>query len=564
MTVAITLLCLPAALRAQLQTKQRQTTKPPKPCAYAAVNSNCTLQLDRLNPVAPPTIYVRRGSQVTVTVTHALPFEYMTIDKKSVVAQLASDQFRNGFPDITAALGGLGIISVGGGAAHAEVRTGGPGQPPPVCPDHMISEQEIESCQTKLKDYLTADMHLNLNKNASAPAPEASSAPQPPPNLNFGTWVYSRLCWSRTLFLPLQPSGVTPVSPVHVCEDLPDSARPPDISKAENDLTKWVKDFSEGGADQLKFPPNDVGKTIDLLDVDIADAKKTITPGEYVTMKAAQQALHGAFETAAAYQSKMQGLLNAVTALTLDNEPSEFEKTITDLDAKDADKKEEKNYETQTWDINVGNKLAWIAGQIKADKFGDQITGLMGNLANAPTNQTVVEFKIEFLNEPRLEISSGLLVPVRPYHSFSEATPYSSATSTSGSCAAGTTIAPSAPTNCPIVQQSLTLAVVPNVSFNIPIHEFILGQQPAAWFFTIAPGYNSATTSATIGGGISFSYRSMVFSFLPLADRDTQLTGGFQVNQSAGTATSPTTANYWRFNGSVGISLRIPLGGGGS
>jgi hypothetical protein len=56
----------------------------------------------------------------------------------------------------------------------------------------------------------------------------------------------------------------------------------------------------------------------------------------------------------------------------------------------------------------------------------------------------------------------------------------------------------------------------------------------------------------------------MVFSFLPLADRDTQLTGGFQVNQSAGTATSPTTANYWRFNGSVGISLRIPLGGGGS
>ena len=80
--------------------------------------------------------------------------------------------------------------------------------------------------------------------------------------------------------------------------------------------------------------------------------------------------------------------------------------------------------------------------------------------------------------------------------------------------------------------------------------------------WTIAAGYNSATTSAALGTVLSFSYRSMVFSFVPIVDQEQQFTGGYQVNQSAGTATSPTTTNSWKVNPSIGVSLRIPLGGG--
>ena len=252
----------------------------------------------------------------------------------------------------------------------------------------------------------------------------------------------------------------------------------------------------------------------------------------------------------------MQGLIDEVARLVPYDGPNPM--TIHDLHASD------KNNEVQTWDLDAGNRLARIAGRVKADKYGDKITTLMGSLADVPTKQTVVEFKIEFLNEPRLEISSGLLVPVRPYHSFSEATPYSSATATSGTCTAGTTVAPSAPTNCPVVQQSSTIAFVPNVSFNILLgHEFVLpDRQRGAWMWTIAVGYNSATTSAAFGTGLSFSYRSMVFSFVPIVDQEQHLTGGYQVNQSAGTGTTPTTTYSWKVNPSIGISLRVPLGGG--
>jgi hypothetical protein len=561
MTAAIALLCLPVGAHAQA-------------CAYAAVNGNCLLKLDRLNPVAPPTIYVRRGSHVTVLVTHPLPFEHLMMDLKSSAAQLPADQFRNGFTDITTALGGLEII--GGGPLAIE---GGPTQLPPVCPDHTTSKNEIKDCQAKLKQYLTTNMKLNLKKAGQAPPQtprpesEAAEGAKPEPSLNFGTWVYSRLCWVRSLFIPLPPSGVSipqqsggsiPVAQAHVCKDLPDGAAPPDISEAENDWTNWVDKFSDGSTDQLKFSPDSLEKTIDSLDADIADAKKarTISAGEYVTMNAGEQALHSALDTAAAYHAKMQGLLDAVTALKSDNEPNEF--YISDVHFLDTDTKKEKVNEIQTWDLDTANKLARIAGQMKIDIYGDPLANVMGSLADAPTKQTFVEFQIEFLNEPRLEISSGLLVPIRPYHSYSEATPYSSATASTGSCTAGTTNAPSAPTNCPIVQQSSTIAVVPNVSFNILLgHELVLpDRQRGAWMWTITVGYNSATTSAAFGTGLSFSYRSMVFSFVPIVDQEQHLTGGFMVNQSAGTATTPTTTSSWKVNPAIGISLRIPLGGG--
>ncbi len=80
--------------------------------------------------------------------------------------------------------------------------------------------------------------------------------------------------------------------------------------------------------------------------------------------------------------------------------------------------------------------------------------------------------------------------------------------------------------------------------------------------WTIVAGYNTATTSAALGTGLSFSYRSMVFSLVPIVDQEQHLTGGYQVNQSAGTATTPTTTNSWKVNPSIGISLRVPLSGG--
>jgi hypothetical protein len=333
-----------------------------------------------------------------------------------------------------------------------------------------------------------------------------------------------------------------------VCDDLPSTEPVEPVPTASSALNDWKKKFDKGGGVLDQFPPDEVKKKIDALDVEIADAKKAgaITSGEFVAINANQQTLHTALDTGTSYKQKILDLKTRVEALTSDGDSASF--TISDLAAND------KNHIVQTWDLDSSNKLGRIAGLVKAEKYGDKISTLMGSLTDAPTNQTVVEVKIEFIAKSHLEISAGILIPFRQYHSFSVASPYSVATG-SGSCAS-TTLA-----SCPVVQQSLTIAVIPDVSFNFLLgHEFVVGHQRAAWMLTIAPGYNATTTAAAFGIGPSFAYRSLVFSPLAVIDRDVKLTGGYQVNQSAGTATAPTTTNVWRVSPSFGISLRIPLG----
>jgi len=554
-TAAIVLLCPYAAVRAQQPTKNDLKASASNTCAYSAINGNCTLILDRLNPVAPPTIYVRRGKQVTVIVSNPLPFEHLTIGEKSAASQVPPDVIANGFSAITTALGGLQVISESGLVKANEMSTIAAAEL--ACtPKPETSLADIKACQVVYKQALEDGLNLNLEKDSNAL-----------PALNFGTWTYSRLCWVRSLFIPLSPGGITPANATPICNDLPDPYGVPAIPKSEADLTGWIAKFSPPSGTfyspetkKLAFPSDTLGKNIDALDQFIAEAKQEswLDAADLFQVKTRQKALHAAFNTAKGFQTKMQGVLDTVNALP-NTETDKF--TISDLRAFDGSGRREKNNELDTWDLNADNELAKIATLVKADSYGDPILTMLGTLSDSPTRQTVVEFKVDFVNPTRIEISSGLLFPVRQYHSFSVATPYSSATATIG-CTAGTSTAPLAPTNCPIVQQTLTLAVVPDVSFNIPFHEMVIGQQRAAWMFTIAPGYNSATTTATIGAGVSFAYKSLVFSVLPLADRDVKLTGGYQVNQSAGTATSPTTSNVWRVNPSFGISLRVPLGGG--
>lgn len=481
-TSALLLSCLSAASLAQSTT-----------CAYSALNGDCALVLDRQNPIAPPTIYVRHGSKVTVTVKSQLPFEHLNMNLKAAAEQVPVDQFANAFQSITGVLGGLQIVST---RALAEA----------VAPcSQLASASEIKACQTEVAKQLLAQL-----------------SPDKPGN--FGAWTYSRLCWIRTLFIPLPSSVVKQNAAPEVCSDLPPDQAVQPVPTTSAALKDWKNRFKQGSEVLGNFPPDDVKKNIDALDGKIADAKKagTITAGEFVTIHANQQALHAALDTGASYKQKMSDLNDSVAALTSEGDSASF--TISDLNAND------KNHITQTWDLDSSNKLGRIAGLVKAEKYGDKIAALMGSLTDAPIKQTVVEFKIQFVAESHLEISAGILIPFRQYHSFSVASPYSVATG-SGTCTSTTL------TSCPVVQQNLTTAIIPDVSFNILLgHGFVLHHQRAAWMFTIAPGYNPSTTTAAFGVGPSFAYRSLVFSPLAVIDRDVKLTGGYQVNQPVGTA----------------------------
>src|SRR5579872_2402744 len=453
MTAAIVLSCVSALASGQSTT-----------CAYSAVNGNCTLTLDRQNPIAPPTIYVRHGSQVTVTVTKQLPFEHLSMDLKAAAEQVPVDQFANAFQSITGVLGSLEIVSTRPAAAAA--LAGAP------CPQ-PVSVTNILACQTDVAKQLKAALKVN-EKSSKDPT-------------NFATWIYARLCSARTLFNSLPSSAVTPNAVPAVCDDLPSTEPVEPMPTTSSALNDWKKKFDKGSVVLDQFPPDAVEKKIDALDVEIADAKKagTITAGEFVAINANQQTLHAALDTGTSYKQKIVDLRTRIAALTSDGDSTSF--TISDLAAND------KNHIVQTWDLDSSNKLGRIAGLVKAEKYGDKISTLMGSLTDSPTKQTIVEFQIEFIAESRLEISAGILVPFRQYHSFSVVSPHSVATG-SATCSSTTL------TSCPVVQQNLTTAIIPDVSFNILLgHGFVFHHQRAAWMFTIAAGYNPSTTTAAFG-----------------------------------------------------------------
>ncbi len=66
-------------------------------CSYTALNGNCSLTLDRLNPTTPPTIYARRGSIITVNVQNTSPIEDLTLNLKGTTSTVPFDAFQAGF-----------------------------------------------------------------------------------------------------------------------------------------------------------------------------------------------------------------------------------------------------------------------------------------------------------------------------------------------------------------------------------------------------------------------------------------------------------------------------------
>jgi uncharacterized alkaline shock family protein YloU len=205
----------------------------------------------------------------------------------------------------------------------------------------------------------------------------------------------------------------------------------------------------------------------------------------------------------------------------------------------------DKTYQSQVWVLNYANKLAPAVKKVSAQSSASD-TGSLAGLADTPTKQALVTLTVQFQSPPRVEVSAGLMVPLTPYHSYSTA-----AVATNGAITGS------------VVQETRTYTVVPMVSVNILVKDFIVKQQRAAWFGSVAVGYNPATSSVEFGVGPSFSWRSIVFGGLVDIGRDTRLAGGFTVGQSlpAGNPPKPLTATVWGVKPAAVLTIRIPLGG---
>jgi hypothetical protein len=451
-------------------------------CSYTALNRDCTIIVDRLNPITPPTVYARENAKIKILVINPSPYENLSLDWKSTTAAVPPDSFSTVFSALTGTLGKITVANV-----HGAVRGAA-----------EISAEQQKLLQEIQVPLISARPALALIKQVLEPPPlgVCSTAPD-----KLQAWL-DPTSWK---------SKVEPVLQTAIGE-----AAQSEAAHSYADLQKSV---------------TDLGKEIQTL--------VTASASELADLNLNQITLMDALSQRKDLGVRLATLLGAVQLVPSPDAGLKPVPEISEFPSKD------KTYQSQVWVLNYANKLAPVVKKVSAQSLPSD-AGSLGGLADTPTKQALATVTVQFQSAPRLEVSTGLMVPLTPYHSYSAAAVAKNGTITNS-----------------VVQETRTYTVVPLVSANVLIKDFIAKQQRAAWFGSVAVGYNPATSSVEFGVGPSFSWRSIVFSSFVDIGRDTQLAGGFTVGQSlpAANPPKPLTTTVWSVKPAAGLSIRIPLGG---
>lgn len=472
-------------------------------CSYAATNGNCKVDISRLDPVTPPTIYVKRGCSVKVSVSKPSPLEDLTLDWKSSANVIPPDTFQTLFSVLSGNLGKFTAIelirqaSVGPTAetinsSHCETDPTNCDNAPAI----TAAQERIMSAFQEFDPVKAAHDGLMSIKTALQPLPSPTDKMLPP-------W-YNAVAWRTGVAAQLQV----------------------DTSSAK----------------QKEFDFN-----LETLASEVTNFKKTHTDSQSVSkaviMDKNQASLNTAYDNFGNSLKKLDALQAAVKAIPDSDLGIAENAVIKDTTPGD------KNYETQTWVVNYTNKLGPTAKRVAGDTLKSEDSVLLSGLADPSPKTPLATITVQFQSPSRFEVSTGLMVPLTPYRSFGKAA-----------------VAKNGVVTDNIVQETKTYTVIPTVFVNYLLGERITNKQRSALFVTGGAGYNPTTTSVELGAGLTYSYRSLAFSFVADIGRDTKLAGGFTVGQSLGTgnAANPPTSTYWSVKPALAISVRIPLGGSGS
>lgn len=474
-----------------------QTATPPalKPCAsppavkfcsYTALNGDCTIFIDRLDPITPPTVYARPIARITIQVINPSPFENLSLDWKSTTAVVPPDTFSAVFSALTGNLGKITVLTT--------ARTFRRGPP-------QISEDQNKLLQDIQGPMETAQPALDMIK----------SVLEGPPVGLCSSDVSRLRAWLDPAWWKAQ---VEPTLEVAI-----QNATQGDVANSFASLQQRL---------------TDLGKEIQTL--------ATANASDLATLNVNQVALTNALSQRKDLVPRLAALLGVVKLIPDQVKGLVPNPVIVAFPSRD------RTYQNQVWSLNYSNKLAAVAKSISAQS-STPTGGTLSGLGDTPTKQPLATLTVQFQSNPRFEVSTGLMVPLTPYHSFSAA-----AVATNGTVTGN------------VVQVTRTYTVVPMVSTNILVKDFIALNQRAAWFGSVSVGYNPATSSVEFGVGPSFSWRSIVFSGVADIGRDTQLAGGFTVGQAlpANNPPKPLTTTIWSVKPAVSLSIRIPLGGGAS
>lgn len=500
----------------------------PQLCSFTGLNGDCTVYVDRMRPIAPPTIYARRGSKITLRVVNPSPFETVALDYKSGSDTLAPDMYS----------GLMNAVSGTAGKLQLNFMMEEIARPKLTNDEEMVKLlQETASSQRLLiseNDPTTVFRKIAMALNppphdACELISELDDDGYPSPWLAPGAWSKAV---QDVLSALEDPSKLT--------SDKLDALASP-LDTAVQQLQSGHLDTTDPDRQaRWKTAVAAVGDRQKALKVAIANRKKW--ENAQAQLAAADQAPHFVIPD----RTHLNALKYAISGMHLESfEGNDLVETATDPSSRDL------NYTTASWSLDYANKLT--------TPITDAIGGTSGAAATAPTAADILNgavpstslalLSVSFQTQPRLEFATGLMVPVRPFHS------YSTVAVASGGTVTGNTI-----------QEMKTYTVVPVALVNIEAWQRLVRQNSVAAFGSIAVGYNPTTSAVEFGVGGIFSWRYMQFGVLADINRDTQLSGGFTVNQPlpVSNAPNPLTTTGWGVKPAISISVRLPLGGGGS
>ena len=493
--IAFAFLCAFAALSGQYCSAQCDSPEA-STCSYTGLNRGCTIVIDRASPSTPPMIYARHGSAITVKVINVSPFEQLSVDFSSAKAVIPTDSFQSFMSGPSGTLQKLSVIDI------SQSRSGTPQGLSPQAGD-------IEDRLTKIsKEQLDVYADYDVSK-----------------------------------FFPVLAQVMTASIPSSACQDALAYAHqkapsnPPLAPNPWYNLEHWKKAVQKQiGSDALgnNVDPVDATTKIQALDVRISVVLK-----DFAALSASEQTivkpdLDGVTQNQLALKARTD-LLTWVSDLAK-GAPQSF--PLTDISPNGND------WIQVTWNLNAANTAAPIAKRLATQPYKPaQPSDVI--LSPVP-KQSVIAVTAQYQSAPHLEFSTGLMVPIRPYHSYAVASTASNGAITGN-----------------VVQESLTYTVVPLALVNVPIRQGIVKEQPVAAFASVGVGYNPATSAVEFGVGGIFSWRSMQIGFLADIGRDLQLSGGFHVGEilPVSNPPKPLTTTVWGVKPAMSLSVRIPIAG---
>ena len=468
-------------------------------CSLSKTNENCTLVIDRSNPLAPPTIQMYSTQTVLVIVKNPLFFERYSLDFQSGQAVISPDVSS---AIIQALLPAFGKLQISSSSANY-VPTGDP------CDDAKITSLPNDG---GVEDTVTA----------------------------FQVCFSGLFKTAMDIYRKLDPFVA------------PDSASPSVV--VESNLTLDKLEAIQSSIDDYVSSELEVSSHI----TSIATARKSTADALGVTELTAMQKVSDAVSTdLAAYSQRITDLED------FDNGADDCTKFIdlTRAEKEQAEDDKKNNRPTSppmcvVLSSKIDNPDVYQKMATRTVTYSLNTFNLVSNSQVAVPDPTkkkaLATVAINFADNPkvagsafRLEASAGAFFSTLPIRSFSVEPIFTSGVIT----------------NKVIAQNVLHPTVVPFAAANYRLsNDLSWSRWKSNFYLTGAVGINPNTVSADFAVGPSFSWRALMVSALAHFGHEVSLAQGLTVGQSLGATFNGTlpTKTRWTTSFAIGLSVRVP------